>query len=239
MFSSPSVGYDRAITTFSPEGRLYQVEYAIEAVRRGTTAIGCRNDDAVILAVEKRVHKLQESKGMEKIFKIDDHVAVAIAGLTADARVLIDHARVEAQVNILSYDEAISVQEVTRSICDLKQVYTQNAGVRPFGVALLIAGIDPVKGPQLYMTDPSGAYWGYFCQAIGAGAQSAREFLEKEYKPGMSLDELKALPLKALKEVMEETLEPRNCEVVVLDKEEKKIRHLSENEKKELIDSLG
>ncbi|MCK4369926.1 MAG: hypothetical protein KAW03_02575 [Candidatus Lokiarchaeota archaeon] len=116
-----------AITQFSPEGRLFQVEYAIEAVRRGTTAIVCRNKNSVVFAVEKKSSELQDDKtGSEKIFKIDDHIGVAIAGLTADARVLIDRARVQAQVNILNYDEKISVKDSTLNICEYKQVFTQN-----------------------------------------------------------------------------------------------------------------
>ncbi|MFX0073302.1 MAG: archaeal proteasome endopeptidase complex subunit alpha, partial [Candidatus Hermodarchaeota archaeon] len=168
-----------AITQFSPEGRLFQVEYAIEAVRRGTTAIVCRNLNSVVFAVEKKSAELQEqTKGSEKIFKIDNHIGVAIAGLTADARVLIDRARVQAQVNLLNYDEKISVKDSTLNICEYKQVFTQNAGVRPFGVSFLIAGID-TNGPSLYLTDPSGAMWGYKAFAIGSGAAEARAYLEE------------------------------------------------------------
>lgn len=127
MFQQAGRGYDMAITQFSPEGRLFQVEYAIEAVRRGTTAIVCRNEDSVVFAVEKKSSELQEiGNSSEKIFKIDDHIGVAIAGLTADARVLIDRARVQAQVNLLSYDEKISVKDATLSICEYKQAFTQN-----------------------------------------------------------------------------------------------------------------
>lgn len=127
MFQQAGRGYDMAITQFSPEGRLFQVEYAIEAVRRGTTAICCRNKNDVVFAVEKKSSELQETNlGSEKIFKIDDHIGVAIAGLTADARVLIDRARVQAQINLLSYDEKISVKDCTLYICEYKQAFTQN-----------------------------------------------------------------------------------------------------------------
>ncbi|GAB4310275.1 MAG: archaeal proteasome endopeptidase complex subunit alpha [Promethearchaeota archaeon] len=235
MFAPPGVGYDRGLL-FSPQGRLYQVEYAIEAVKRGTTAVGCRNDDAVILAVEKRVSPLQEKKGMEKIFQIDSHVACAISGLTADARVLIDQARVEAQVNILSYDQPITVEEVTRAVCDLMQVYTHNVGVRPFGVALLVAGVDPSGKPQLFMTDPSGAYWAYFAWAIGSGESAAREYLEQNYKRDASVEELQLLALRALKEVMETPLTSSNCELVQITSKDKQIRRFTEDELKALID---
>ena len=121
MFQQAGRGYDMAITQFSPEGRLFQVEYAIEAVRRGTTAIVCRNSSSVVFTVEKKSSELQEVIGSEKIFKVDDHIGVAIAGLTADARVLVDKARVQAQVNILNYDEKISVKDSTLNICEYLQ----------------------------------------------------------------------------------------------------------------------
>mgnify|MGYP006298004217 CR=1 FL=1 len=127
MFQQAGRGYDMASTMFSPEGRLFQIEYAIEAVRRGSTAIVCRNNESVVFAVEKKSSELQDNEeGSEKIFKIDDHVACSIAGLTADARVLVDRARVQAQVNILSYDEKISVKDCTLSICEYLQAYTMN-----------------------------------------------------------------------------------------------------------------
>ncbi|MFX0136006.1 MAG: archaeal proteasome endopeptidase complex subunit alpha, partial [Candidatus Hodarchaeota archaeon] len=202
MFAPPGMGYDRAITIFSPDGRLFQVEYAMEAVRKGTTAIGILCSEGVVCTVEKRILALQEPESVEKIFKIDNHVGCAIAGLTADARVLVDHARIQCQINKLTYDESIDIQMLTKKICDLKQLYTQHAGVRPFGVSLLIAGIDE-KGPQLFLTDPSGAFWGYRANAIGSGAQTVQEELEKEYKPEMTLDEAILLALKALKQVIE------------------------------------
>jgi proteasome alpha subunit len=227
-----------AITQFSPEGRLFQVEYAIEAVRRGTTAIVCRNKNSVVFAVEKKSSPLQEESSMsEKIFKIDDHIGVAIAGLTADARVLIDRARVQAQVNILNYDEKISVKDCTINICEYKQVFTQNAGVRPFGVSFLVAGID-ADGPSLYLTDPSGAFWNYFAFAIGSGATEARAYLEEHYKEDMSDEDLKLLPLKALKELMGDNLDKNTCDIAFILKEDKNFKLLSLEEKEELLNKI-
>jgi len=227
-----------AITQFSPEGRLFQVEYAIEAVRRGTTAIVCRNKNSVVFAVEKKSSPLQEESSMsEKIFKIDDHIGVAIAGLTADARVLIDRARVQAQVNILNYDEKISVKDCTINICEYKQVFTQNAGVRPFGVSFLVAGID-ADGPSLYLTDPSGAFWNYFAFAIGSGATEARAYLEEHYKEDISDEDLKLLPIKALKELMGDNLNKNTCDVAFILKEDKNFKLLSLDEKEELLNKL-
>ncbi len=238
MFQQAGRGYDMAITQFSPEGRLFQVEYAIEAVRRGTTAIVCRNKNSVVFAVEKKSSELQDDRtGSEKIFKIDDHIGVAIAGLTADARVLIDRARVQAQVNILNYDEKISVKDSTLNICEYKQVFTQNAGVRPFGVSFLIAGIDS-NGPSLYLTDPSGAMWSYFSFAIGSGATEARAYLEEHYKEDMSDEDLKLLPLRTLKEIMGDNLNKNTCDVAFILKDDKNFRLLNLEEKEEMLNQL-
>ena len=232
------MGYDRAITIFSPDGRLFQVEYAIEAVRRGTTAIGVKSKDGVIFAVERRKLPLAENIGSEKLFKIDDHVGVAIAGLTADARTLVDQARVHAQVNVLSYDEAVSVLETTRDLCDQMQLYTQNAGVRPFGVSLLVGGIDDDNSPQLFMTDPSGSYWGYFATAIGQGSPTAREYLTKNYDPNKSFDELQLMTLETLKEVMDGDIEADRFEIAIISTKEKQWRLLSQKENQQLLDKL-
>ena len=235
MFQQAGRGYDMAITQFSPEGRLFQVEYAIEAVRRGTTSIVCRNSNSVVFTVEKKSSELQEVIGSEKIFKIDDHIGVAIAGLTADARVLVDRARVQAQVNILNYDEKISVKDSTLNICEYLQLFTQNAGVRPFGVSFLIAGIDSDGQASLYLTDPSGAMWGYKAFAIGSGATEARAYLEENYKEDISDEDLKLLPLRTLKELMGENLSKDTCDVAFIMKDDLKFKLLNDQEKEELL----
>ena len=217
-----------AITQFSPEGRLFQVEYAIEAVRRGTTAIVCRNKKSVVFAVEKKSSELQEVLGSEKIFKIDDHIGVAIAGLTADARVLVDRARVQAQVNLLNYDEKITVKDSTLNICEYLQLFTQNAGVRPFGVSLLIGGIDPDGTPTVILTDPSGAN----------GSAEARKYLEENYNEDMSDEELKLFPLKTLKELMGDNLNKHTCDVAYVFQDDRKFKLLTIQEKEELIAKL-
>ncbi|MFX1269026.1 MAG: archaeal proteasome endopeptidase complex subunit alpha [Promethearchaeota archaeon] len=238
MFQQAGRGYDMAITQFSPEGRLFQVEYAIEAVRRGTTAIVCRNKQSVVFAVEKKSSELQEVLGSEKIFKIDNHIGVAIAGLTADARVLVDRARVQAQVNLLNYDEIISVKDSTLNICEYLQLFTQNAGVRPFGVSLLIAGIDSDGKASLYLTDPSGAMWGYKAFAIGSGASEARAYLEEHYKEDINDEDLKLLPLRTLKELMGDNLNKNTCDVAYILKDEKKFKLLNLEEREELLNKL-
>ncbi|MBY9011394.1 MAG: archaeal proteasome endopeptidase complex subunit alpha [Candidatus Lokiarchaeota archaeon] len=238
MFQQAGRGYDMAITQFSPEGRLFQVEYAIEAVRRGTTSIVCRNRNSVVFTVEKKSSELQEVIGSEKIFKVDDHIGVAIAGLTADARVLVDRARVQAQVNILNYDEIISVKDSTLNICEYLQLFTQNAGVRPFGVSFLIAGVDSNGEASLYLTDPSGAMWGYKAFAIGSGATEARTYLEENYKEDINDEELKLLPLRTLKELMGDNLSKDTCDVAFIMKDDGKFKLLSDQEKEDLMSKL-
>ena len=172
-----AAGYDRAITVFSPDGRLYQVEYAIETVRRGTLALGIKCKDGVLLAVEEKTRKLQISDVTQKIFQIDDHIGVAAAGYIPDARAQVDHARFFAQSNKLIYDEPVDVEIVAKNIADMSQQLTQYAGVRPFGVALIIAGVDTTGG-ELFLTDPSGTFIGYDAIAIGQGSDQVNEFLE-------------------------------------------------------------
>jgi len=167
MFVPPGVGYDRAVTLFSPDGRLFQVEYAYEAVKKGSTTLGIKTRGGVVLAAEKRQpSRLAESA--EKMKKVDEHIGLAFSGLFGDARVLIDSARVYAQLHRLVYGERISVELLAKRICDIKQVYTQHGGVRPFGVAFLIGGVDK-RGPQLIRTEPGGSYMSYKAEAIGLG----------------------------------------------------------------------
>ena len=214
VFAPPGMGYDRAITIFSPDGRLFQVEYAFEAVKKGATTLGVRCPEGVVLAVEKRVgSRLMEST--EKIKIIDEHVGLAFAGLFGDARVLIDQARIYAQVHRLVYGEKVPVELLAKRICDIKQIYTQHGGVRPFGVAFLFAGVDR-RGPQLIETDPGGSYTIYKARAIGSGAQKAMELLEKEYKDSLTLDDALKLALKALNTSMEGKISPERVEIAVI-----------------------
>ncbi|MCE2506144.1 MAG: archaeal proteasome endopeptidase complex subunit alpha [Nitrosopumilaceae archaeon] len=185
-------GYDRAITVFSPDGRLYQVEYAIETVRRGTIAVGVKCKDGIIIAVEEKPRKLQISNTAQKIFQIDDHVGVAAAGYIPDARSQVDNARFFSQSNKMIYDEPVEVETIAKHLADQSQQYTQYAGVRPFGVALILGGVVNSK-PQLYLTDPSGTYISYDAIAIGSGSDQVTDFLEKTYKSDLSLDDAAAL----------------------------------------------
>ena len=238
MFNPPGLGYDRAITIFSPDGRLFQVEYALEAVRRGWTALGVRAVDGVVLAVEKkRISPLIDPSSMEKILKIDDHVGATFAGLSSDARILLDKARQEAQINRLLYDEAIDVEVLTKKVSEVKQIYTQHAGVRPFGVALLIAGVDKF-GPRLFMTEPSGAYAGYYAAVIGSGNQAVTEYFEKNFTKGLNVDSAITLSLKSLSPVVEGGLDPERIEMAIIRKDTSKFELLPPEDLGKRIDAL-
>jgi 20S proteasome subunit alpha 3 len=199
--------YDSRTTIFSPEGRLYQVEYAMEAISNAGAAIGVLAKDGVVLAAEKRVTSklLATTKSTEKMYKIDDHVAVAVAGIMADANILINTARLQAQRYTLAYQEPMPVEQLVQSLCDTKQGYTQFGGLRPFGVSFLFAGYDNNFGFQLYMSDPSGNYGGWKAGAIGANNQAAQSMLKQDYKDDISREEAVQLALKVLSKTMDST----------------------------------
>ena len=207
------MAYDRAITVFSPDGRLFQVEYARAAVKRGTTTIGLKFKDGVVLMADKRVRsRLLDPKSMEKIFLIDEHIGCATSGLVGDARVLVDYARLIAQIERVTYGERISVEHLVKRISDYKQQYTQYGGVRPFGASLLIAGIDE-KGIYLMETDPSGTIMGYKADCIGGGRDTVMELFENEYREDMDFEEAIMLGLKGIDAVSEDSVTPLTLEI--------------------------
>ena len=235
----PNAAYDRAITVFSPDGRLFQVEYAREAVKRGTTTVGLKYKDGVVLIVDKRVtSRLIEPDSIEKIFQIDDHIGCATSGLVADARALVDRARVDAQINEITYNEKIHVKTLVKRICDFKQTYTQYGGVRPFGTALLVAGVDET-GARLFSTDPSGALMEYKAGSEGVGRDGAMAYFERYYKENYSLDEAIDLGIRALNKGAEGKLNPDAIEIGIVDVK-KKFYVLSPDEtKKSIKKALG
>ncbi|KAL9260789.1 Proteasome subunit alpha type-5-like protein [Drosera capensis] len=236
--------YDRGVNTFSPEGRLFQVEYAIEAIKLGSTAIGLKTKDGVVLAVEKRITSPllefetyqstllfsseskfpsadtacgldREPSSVEKIMEIDEHIGCAMSGLIADARTLVEHARVETQNHRFSYGEPMTVESTTQALCDLALRFgegDEESMSRPFGVSLLIAGHDE-HGPSLYYTDPSGTFWQCSAKAIGSGSEGADSSLQEQYNKDLTLPEAETIALSILKQVMEEKVTPNNVDI--------------------------
>jgi len=223
------MAYDRAITVFSPDGRLFQVEYARVAVTRGNTTAGLKFKNGIVLMADKKIgSRLVETSSIEKIFQIDEHIGCATSGLVADARVLVDYARLTAQINKVTYAERMGVDLLVKRICDFKQNYTQYGGVRPFGTALLVGGVDDA-GVHLFETDPSGALVSYKAGSIGAGRNTVMELFEERYQDGMPQDDAVLLGLEALQKASEEKLDAKAIEVGIV-VEGQKFRRLPEDE---------
>ncbi|KAG5190287.1 proteasome subunit [Tribonema minus] len=200
--------YDSSTTTFSPEGRLHQVEYAIEAINNAGTCVGIlAGDNGIVLAAERKtVSKLlAPSKTSEKTYKLDDATSCVVAGLTADANILINQARLAAQRYLYQYQEAMPVEQLVQRVCNMKQAYTQFGGLRPFGVAFLFAGWDAHHGFQLYQSDPSGNYGGWKATAIGANNQAGKSLLKNDYAENMSMEDALQLAVKVLTKTMDST----------------------------------
>ena len=222
--------YDRIITVFSPNGRLFQVEYALETVNRGATILGIACSDGVVLGAEEKIEsKLQDPDFTWKLYEVDEHLGAAIAGLGPDARVLIDQARVYAQSNRLMYDEPIDVEVITKRIGDIKQLYTQRAGVRLFGVSIIFGGVDKI-GNRVFVTDPSGSYRGYKAVAVGIGREKVEDILKMEYREEMRLDEAIKLAIKCLVKALEARKESPRVKIAVIPAETKKFTLLTREE---------
>ena len=232
-------GYDRALTVFSPDGRLFQIEYAREAVKRGTPSVGIICKDGVVFAVNKKVKsKLIVPSSIEKIFKIDEHIATASSGLVADARRLVDISRNQAQINRLQYHEPISVTGLAKYIGDLEQMYTQSGGIRPFGISLLIGGVSDGEC-KLFETDPSGALVEYKETSIGLGRDKTLELFEEKYLEDMSLDEAIELAIEGIYVATDGKItDEDNIEIAVISKETEKYSKLDEKEIDEYVTKI-
>ena len=229
IFAAPGA-YDRAITVFSPDGRLFQVEYALETVNRGATILGITCSEGVVLGAEEKIEmKLQDQNFTWKLYEVDDHLGAAVVGLGSDARILIDQARVYSQSNRLMYDEPIDVEIITKRVGDIKQLYTQHAGVRPFGVSIILGGVDKT-GNRVFATDPSGSYRGYKAVAVGIGRETVENILKKEYAENLNLGDAIKLAVKCLVTALETRGEPKRIKISVIPSATKKLRKLTDKE---------
>lgn len=226
------MGYDRTIAVFSPDGRLFQVEYAKEAVKRGTTCIGIAFKDGVLLATVKPKGGLIVNDSTEKIFQVDDHIGAVAAGLLADARIIVNQARVKAQVHKITYEEPIDTWTLARTIGDRVHLSTLYAGLRPFGVALMIVGIDDT-GVHLIESDPSGMLYEWYAYSIGKGAVIANKILKQKWKPGMSDSDAVKLAVNILSKTEKEKKETA-LDIAVI-KSGGRFKKLSNDELKKLL----
>jgi proteasome alpha subunit len=236
--NSQQQAYDRGITIFSPDGRLYQVEYAREAVSRGTASVGVRTPDGVVLGAVRRVRSpLMERSSVEKLHKADDHVGIASAGHVADARQLIDFARRRAQTERLRYDEAIPIETLTKSVTDHIQQYTQTGGARPFGVALLVGGISDGE-PRLFETDPSGTPYEWQATAVGGDREAIQSVLEEGYREDLDLDGGVDLALRGLAATNDD-LSADGVEIATIDAETESFETVSTETVEEHLAEIG
>lgn len=246
MFAEPGT-YDHLITVFSPEGRLLQVEYALEAVNSGLTVIGVSCTEGVVIGAEERMgSRLVDPDFCRKIYEVDEHIGAAVVGISSDARMLIGEARIYAQSNRLVYDEPIDVEIGTKRIGNLMQLYTQYAGVRPFGVSMLFGGVDEL-GARLFTTDPGGSCRAYKAVAIGIGREAAEKLLKEEYREDMKIDEAVKLAVKCLAKAFQERSEDRGedrrekltVRIAAIPSETRRFRMLTTEEVEPYIDQLN
>ena len=228
------MGYDRTIAVFSPDGRLFQVEYAKEAVKKGATSVGLVFRDGVALGTVKQTLKLIIPNTMEKLFKLDEHIGAVTAGLLADGRVLANQLMVKCQINRITYEEPMDVWSVARVLGDRMQLSTLYAGLRPFGVSFLIGGVDST-GSHLIEVDPSGMLYEWKAYAIGRGATVANKILREKYKDDM--DEKSALKLlvDVIRKVEKVSDLSKALEIAVVRKKGKKFERLSEEKIKKFL----
>nr|MDO8087222.1 archaeal proteasome endopeptidase complex subunit alpha [Candidatus Sigynarchaeum springense] len=239
MKGGSEMGYDRGLTMFSPEGRLYQVEYALEAVKRGTLAIAFKAKEGAVLVVHKKITtKLMDPSQIHKVYLVDKHIGVAISGLHADARILTDQARIQAAIHRLNYDEDVPVETLVKKICDISQAYSQHGGVRPFGASLMFVGIDD-QGPQVFTTSPSGTYFSWIAKAIGFKSDECQDYLKDNYTELKSLEQIKTFAVKVLIKFVDDELTPETVEIGVISAKNKEFTLLDVDARKAVLAAAG
>mmetsp|Transcript_925 Transcript_925/g.2414 ORF Transcript_925/g.2414 Transcript_925/m.2414 type:complete len:237 (-) Transcript_925:114-824(-) len=221
--------YSFSLTTFSPSGKLVQIEYALNAVSSGSTSIGIKAKNGVVIATEKKLPALIDETSVKKMHNLTDNIGMVYSGMGPDSRVLLRKGRKSAMNYGLYYKDPIPVAELAHRLASVMQDYTQSGGVRPFGVSLLIAGCDE-RGPQLYQVDPSGSYWAWKASAIGKNFVNAKTDLEKRYNEEMELEDAIHTALFTLKKGFEGEMNEKNIEVGIVDDKSRKFKVLSQAE---------
>ena len=225
------MGYDRSITMFSPDGRLLQVEYAKKTVKQGSTAIGIACRDGVVFCSDKRItSKLLVPEAIEKMFRIDDHIGATAAGIISDARVLVDRSQLRAQQHAVTYDSKIDIISIVKEMCDLKQVCTQSAGLRPFGVSMIVGGVEEDGTVKLFITEPYGLYFQYKAVVIGEGEEEVEPILLKKYKPNLNIEDGLRLGLSALKEFLKGDYNVERVDAAYINTATRKFTKLTDEE---------
>ena len=230
------MSYDRALTRFSSDGRLFQTEYAMTAVSNGLTVVAIQSPGIIVVAVEKQdTMRLQKEDSSRKVSLIDDHILCAYAGLCADARVLFQKAQIECQSHRLTFEDPISVERIARYIATVQLKYTQLGGVRPFGVATLVCGFDSTNQPHIYETLPSGAFSEWKARSIGRFGHPAQEYLEKLYKNDQTQEDTLRIAIGSMREIAD--CRPHNIEVSLMLKGEP-MRIMSEEEVTNIVTEI-
>lgn len=225
------MGYDRSITMFSPDGRLLQVEYAKKTVKQGSTALGIACKDGIVFVADKRVtSKLMVPGAIEKMFRIDDHIGATAAGIISDARVLVDRSQLKAQQHAVTYDSKIDILSIVKDMCDLKQICTQSAGLRPFGVSMLVGGVEDDGEVKLFLTEPYGLYFQYRAAVIGEGEAEIEPILLKKYRTNMTVEEGLKLGLSLMKDFLKAEFNFERVDAAFVDAKDKKYTKLSDDE---------
>jgi len=221
-----AMGYDRAATMFSPEGHLLQVEYAEKTVKLGSNSVGLVCKDGVVFVADKRIRdNLIASESAMKVFEVDEHVMATAAGIASDARVLVDKARLLAQQHKVSYGSSIDPISIIQMIADNKQAYTQYGGSRPFGVAIMIAGV--AKGKcHLYTSDITGNFFAYRANSIGENDEQIKEELRKGFRDDMTIEEAIKFVMKIFKEILGKNFELSRFDVGMISIKDAKLVRL-------------